>query len=68
MTYDLAAMGGGATGLGVALDAAAVGLSVVLVESYDSAKGTSSRVTKLGTRRGALTSAGQHFFRAEGVA
>lgn len=45
--YDLAIVGGGATGLGVALDAAARGLSVVLVESHDFAKGTSSRSTKL---------------------
>ena len=46
-TYDIAIVGGGATGLGVALDAAARGLSVVLVESHDFAKGTSSRATKL---------------------
>ena len=45
--YDLAIVGGGATGLGVALDAAARGLSVVLLESHDFAKGTSSRATKL---------------------
>ncbi|MBS0610867.1 MAG: glycerol-3-phosphate dehydrogenase/oxidase [Proteobacteria bacterium] len=46
-TYDVAVIGGGATGLGVALDAAARGFSVVLVESHDFAKGTSSRATKL---------------------
>ena len=46
-TWDLAIVGGGATGLGVALDAAARGFSVVLVESHDFAKGTSSRATKL---------------------
>ena len=46
-TYDIAVVGGGATGLGVALDAAARGLRVVLVESHDFAKGTSSRATKL---------------------
>ena len=46
-TYDLAVIGGGATGLGVALDAAVRGFSVVLVESHDFAKGTSSRATKL---------------------
>jgi glycerol-3-phosphate dehydrogenase len=45
--YDLAVVGGGATGLGVALDAAARGLRVVLVEADDFAKGTSSRSTKL---------------------
>jgi len=46
-TYDIAIIGGGATGLGVALDAAARGFSVVLIESHDFAKGTSSRATKL---------------------
>ncbi len=45
--YDIAIVGGGATGLGVALDAAARGFTVVLVESHDFAKGTSSRATKL---------------------
>jgi glycerol-3-phosphate dehydrogenase len=47
LDYDIAIVGGGATGLGVALDAAARGFSVVLVESHDFAKGTSSRATKL---------------------
>ncbi len=46
-TWDIAIIGGGATGLGVALDAAARGFSVVLLESHDFAKGTSSRATKL---------------------
>lgn len=46
-TWDLAVIGGGATGLGVALDAAARGFSVVLMESHDFAEGTSSRATKL---------------------
>ena len=46
-TFDIAVIGGGATGLGVALDAAMRGLQVVLVESHDFAKGTSSRATKL---------------------
>jgi glycerol-3-phosphate dehydrogenase len=45
--WDLAIVGGGATGMGVAVDAAARGLSVVLVEAYDFGKGTSSRSTKL---------------------
>ena len=45
--YDLAVVGGGATGLGVALDAALRGFSVVLLESHDFAGGTSSRSTKL---------------------
>ena len=41
--YDIAVVGGGATGLGVALDAAQRGHSVVLIEAHDFAKGTSSR-------------------------
>ena len=45
--FDVAVIGGGATGLGVALDAAARGFSVVLLEADDFAKGTSSRSTKL---------------------
>ncbi len=45
--YDIAIIGGGATGLGTAVDAAARGLKVVLVEANDFAKGTSSRSTKL---------------------
>jgi glycerol-3-phosphate dehydrogenase len=45
--YDLAVVGGGATGLGVALDAALRGYSVVLFDSHDFAGGTSSRSTKL---------------------
>ena len=45
--FDLAIIGGGATGCGVALDAAARGFSVVLLEAEDFAKGTSSRATKL---------------------
>ncbi|MDX3904873.1 MAG: glycerol-3-phosphate dehydrogenase/oxidase [Pigmentiphaga sp.] len=45
--YDVAVIGGGATGLGIALDAATRGLRVVLVEAHDFAKGTSSRATKL---------------------
>lgn len=44
---DLVVVGGGATGLGIALDAVLRGLSVVLLESHDFAKGTSSRATKL---------------------
>ena len=44
---DLAVVGGGATGLGVALAAAQRGFSVALLESHDFASGTSSRSTKL---------------------
>jgi len=45
--WDIAVVGGGATGMGVAVDAASRGLSVVLVEAHDFGKGTSSRSTKL---------------------
>ena len=45
--YDLAIIGGGATGLGLALDAVSRGYSVALIEAADFAKGTSSRSTKL---------------------
>jgi glycerol-3-phosphate dehydrogenase len=45
--WDLVIVGGGATGLGVALDATVRGFSVALVESHDFASGTSSRATKL---------------------
>lgn len=45
--WDIAIIGGGASGLGVALDAASRGLAVVLFEKADFAKGTSSRSTKL---------------------
>lgn len=46
-TFDLLVIGGGATGAGVALDAATRGLRVALVERDDFAAGTSSRSTKL---------------------
>jgi glycerol-3-phosphate dehydrogenase len=45
--WDLAIIGGGATGVGVALDAASRGYSVALFEQSDFGKGTSSRSTKL---------------------
>ncbi len=45
--FDVLVMGGGATGCGVALDAAARGLSVALVEKDDFASGTSSKSSKL---------------------
>ena len=45
--WDVVVIGGGATGLGVALDAAVRGFRVALVEATDFAKGTSSRSTKL---------------------
>ena len=45
--WDIAVIGGGATGMGVAVDAAARGFETVLVEAHDFGKGTSSRSTKL---------------------
>jgi glycerol-3-phosphate dehydrogenase len=45
--FDVAVIGGGITGAGVALDAASRGLSVALVEKRDFASGTSSRSSKL---------------------
>ena len=45
--WDFAIVGGGATGLGVGLDAALRGFSVVRVESHDFAAGTSSKAIKL---------------------
>ncbi len=45
--WDVLVIGGGATGLGTAVDAASRGFSTVLVEQHDFAKGTSSRSTKL---------------------
>lgn len=45
--FDLVVAGGGATGLGLALDATARGFRVLLLEAHDFAKGTSSRATKL---------------------
>lgn len=45
--WDIVIIGGGATGLGCAVDAASRGHSVLLLESGDFAQGTSSRSTKL---------------------
>ena len=45
--YDVLVIGGGATGLGVALDAVSRGFKVALVEKVDFGKGTSSKATKL---------------------
>ena len=45
--FDIVVVGGGATGVGVAIDAASRGFSVALVEQSDFGKGTSSRSTKL---------------------
>jgi glycerol-3-phosphate dehydrogenase len=46
-SFDIVIIGGGATGLGAAVDAAARGHTVALIEQSDFAKGTSSRSTKL---------------------
>jgi glycerol-3-phosphate dehydrogenase len=46
-TWDVIVVGGGATGLGVAVDAQTRGYRTLLLEQHDFAKGTSSRSTKL---------------------
>ncbi len=45
--WDIVVIGGGATGVGCAVDAASRGFDVLLVEQADFGKGTSSRSTKL---------------------
>ncbi|MEO6064069.1 MAG: glycerol-3-phosphate dehydrogenase/oxidase [Thermoflexales bacterium] len=45
--WDIIIIGGGATGLGAAVDAASRGFRTLLLEELDFAKGTSSRATKL---------------------
>ena len=64
--FDMLIIGGGATGAGVALDAASRGLKTALVERDDFAAGTSSRSTKLihgGVRY--LEAAVKHFDRTQ---
>ena len=46
-SYDVVIIGGGITGAGIALDAAARGMKTALIEMQDFASGTSSRSTKL---------------------
>lgn len=46
-TWDVVVIGGGASGLGIAVDAQARGYRTLLLEQYDFAKATSSRSTKL---------------------
>src|SRR6267143_6939932 len=45
--WDIVAVGGGATGIGIAIDAASRGYDVLLLEQSDFGKGASSRSTKL---------------------
>ncbi|MFP6615609.1 MAG: glycerol-3-phosphate dehydrogenase/oxidase [Candidatus Hydrogenedentota bacterium] len=45
--WDIVIVGGGATGLGTAVDSASRGYKTLLLEQHDFAKGTSSRSTKL---------------------
>ena len=69
--WDLLIIGGGATGLGVAVDASSRGYRVLLVEQHDFAKATSSRSTKLvhggvrylqqGDRHGTVSESCRHF-------
>src|ERR1700736_638649 len=45
--WDIIVIGGGATGVGIAIDAASRGYETLLLEGHDFGKGTSSRSTKL---------------------
>ena len=45
--FDVVVIGGGATGLGIAVDSSSRGYRTLLLEAHDFAKGTSSRSTKL---------------------
>ncbi len=45
--WDIVIIGGGATGLGSAVDAASRGYKILLIEQYDFGKGTSGKSTKL---------------------
>src|SRR5215207_3854500 len=45
--WDMVIIGGGATGMGIAVDAASRGYDILLLEQHDFGKGTSSRSTKL---------------------
>ncbi len=47
MLWDMVIIGGGATGLGIALDSVSRGYKTLLIEQSDFAKGTSCRSTKL---------------------
>src|SRR2546426_7585119 len=58
--WDVIVIGGGATGLGAAVEAASRGYRTVLLEQHDFAKGTSSRSTK-------LVHGGVRYFRQGGV-
>ncbi len=59
-SWDIAVIGGGATGVGIAVDAAARGYAVCLLEQSDFGKATSSRSTKLVHGGRALFAAGQY--------
>ena len=47
LLWDIIVIGGGASGLGIALEATTRGYKTLLLEKWDFAKGTSSRSTKL---------------------
>ena len=66
--YDIVIVGGGATGLGAAVDAAARGYRTLLLEQHDFAKGTSSRSTKLVHGGVRYLQAGQRLAGARGAA
>ena len=47
LEWDIVVIGGGASGLGIAVDASKRGYKTLLLEKHDFGKGTSSRSTKL---------------------
>jgi glycerol-3-phosphate dehydrogenase len=57
--WDVLVIGGGATGLGCAVDAAARGYTTLLLEAHDFAKGTSSPLHQAHPRRRALPAQGR---------
>ena len=68
VTWDVVVVGGGATGLGAAVDAAARGYCTLLLEAHDFAQGTSSRSTKLIHGGVRYPGAGERSPRARGTA
>src|ERR1043166_6062247 len=65
--YDLAIIGGGINGTGIARDAAGRGLRVLLLEQSDLGAGTSSALTKLIPRGPAPSRAGRAAARPRGA-
>jgi heterodisulfide reductase subunit A-like polyferredoxin len=66
--WDFLVIGGGATGLGVGVDAAARGYSILLVEQTRFCQGHVQPQYEAGTRRGSLFKAGKYFAGLRGPA